>query len=335
MKELNMYIPVRDETNFMIKYYQYLFNKYWGKHVQVYFLGYKKPDIKFDENMHFVSLAETRAPEPTAWSAPIIDFFESIDDEYFYFSMEDLLIIRPVDLELIEICKEMMSPSVGRIDLWNSIQYDPNRKPWIEFYKEHRGVKFLKMFSNAAPNAYRVSASNSIWNRKWFLKTLERGWSSGDWEVKANDGRNSNDGYKVLSTIDRWTPTVVHSLSRFWKGTNNIYGMFKEDVSEFLKMSNEEEKKTLGICVHATTVINLNFGDPLRNKWDYKFESDYDDIENRKGLHLAEEGDILNHLHGTVKVQKGAAFKYYSDDTFPTQGYQPNISHTSNIKDIE
>ena len=66
MKELNMYIPVRDETNFMIKYYQYLFNKYWSSDIQVYFLGYKKPNIELEDNMHFVSLAPERDSSPKA-----------------------------------------------------------------------------------------------------------------------------------------------------------------------------------------------------------------------------------------------------------------------------
>ena len=78
MSELNMYIPIRDETSFMIKYYQYLFNKYWGNHVHVYFLGYKPPEFKLDNNIHFISLADKREANPKAWSKPIIEFF-SID----------------------------------------------------------------------------------------------------------------------------------------------------------------------------------------------------------------------------------------------------------------
>tara|TARA_R100001443_G_scaffold52795_1_gene64529 strand:- start:2189 stop:3043 length:855 start_codon:yes stop_codon:yes gene_type:complete len=265
MKELNMYIPVRDETNFMIKYYQYLFNKYWGKHVQVYFLGYKKPDIKFDENVHFISLAEKRAPEPTAWSAPIIEYFETIEDEYFYFSVEDLLIIRPVDLELIEVCKEIMTPTIGRIDLWNSVQYDPARRNWIEFYKEHKGVKFVKQKQNPPPSTYRVSCSNSIWNRQWFLKTLEKNWSTGDWETKANDGRNNNDGYDVLATINRWTPTITHSLCKHWRGKTNVFGMFSHDQKVLLDMSSQEEKDKFIEISNQETAVNVAFNDPIRN----------------------------------------------------------------------
>ena len=258
MKELKMYIPVRDETNFMIKYYQYLFNKYWGDHIQVYFLGYKIPDIKFEDNVHFVSLAEKRDPAPRGWSNKLIDFFESISDEYFHFSMEDLLIIRPVDLELIRTCQEMMGPNVGRIDLWNSVQFDPGRRGWVEFYKEYKGVSFLKQNQNPPASVYRISCSNSIWNRKWFLKTLERDWSTTDWETKSNDGRNNDDGYDVLSTKDRWTPSVVHALSgKGWADKINIDGMCKEDVRELYKMSNKLERKLFFAFRSSNTVVNL------------------------------------------------------------------------------
>jgi len=312
MKELNMYIPVRDETNYMIKYYQYLFNKYWGKHIRVYFLGYKRPEFELEENMYFVSLAEERDPSPEAWSGPLVDFFDSIEDEYFYFSLEDLLILRPVDIKLIEICKEMMNPTVGRIDLWNSIQFDPNRRNHVHYFKSFKDVAFCKLNQAAGQAAYRVSCSNSIWNRKWFLKTLEKGWSSLDWEVKANDGRHHNDGYDVLATVDRWTPTVVHSLCRHWRGKTNVYGMLDVDKQKLLELSTEDEKRRFYEVTNAVTVINLNYGDTLRDFWDHRFSNN----KKKQRFHV------------------GSGFQYREspDDNAPIQGYQPNINHVSNIK---
>ena len=264
MKELNMYIPIRDETNFMIKYYQFLFNKYWGTQVSVYFLGYTKPDTKLDDNVNFVSLSDKRKTDPKAWSGPLINYFESIKDEYFYFSLEDLLIIRPVDLELIEVCKEMMNQSIGRIDLWNSVQFDPGRRGWVHFYKEQKGIKFSIQNQNPPSSVYRISCSNSIWNRKWFLKTIEPNWSTYDWETKSNDGRNNNDGYDVLSTIDRWTPSVVHSLSgKGWGQKINLDGMLKEDVAELYKMSSPEERQRFFAYKKQNTVVNLKGYQPL------------------------------------------------------------------------
>lgn len=258
MKNLNMYIPVRDETLFMIKYYQYLFNKYWSKDIDVYFLGYKIPDIKLDDNMHFVSLAEKRGIGAHNWSNKIIDFIESIDDEYFHFSMEDQLIIRPVDLDLISICQEMLNPSIGRIDMINSSQFASGRRGWVYLYKKHKGVNFLIQDQNPPSSVYRISCSNSIWNRKWFLKTLERNFSTTHWETLANDGRNNNDGFDVISPIDRWTPVLGHTLGSKWPNKINIYGMLKEDVNYLLSISSKEEKESFIDTSGYSTVVNLD-----------------------------------------------------------------------------
>ena len=214
-------------------------------------------NIKLDENIHFISLAEKRDPHPSAWSTALIDFFKSIKDDYFYFSLEDYLIIRPVDLELIEACKEMMNQNIGRIDLWNSVQFGPGRG-WVKFFKEHRGVKFCIQNQNPPPSVYRSSTSNSIWNREWLLKTIEPDWSVWEYDTLANDGRNNNDGFDVISTIDRWTPSIVHSLSnKGWGDKINIDGMLKEDVEEIYKMSDEEERKRLFAYRTENTVVNL------------------------------------------------------------------------------
>lgn len=231
-----MYIPIRDETLYMIELYQYFFKKYWNNGMQVYFLGYKKPEFELVENVNFISLAEKRDPRESAWSNNLIDFFNSIDDEFFYFSLEDLLVIRPVDFELLNICEEMLDANIGRIDLWNSIQFDPNRKGWISLYKENKGVKFVKIDQNAPAKTFRISCSNSIWNKKWFLKTLERNWSSLQWEDYANDGRNKNDGFDVISPIDRWTPSTVHAVCRLWSGKINIDGVLPEDLENIKKI---------------------------------------------------------------------------------------------------
>mgnify|MGYP001461950920 CR=1 FL=1 len=260
MKKLNMYIPVRDQTTFMIKYYQYLFNKYWSTDMNVYYLGYKVPDVKLEKNHHFISLAESRPPEPKGWSTKIVDFMQSIDDEFFHFQMEDQLIIRPVDLELIDACEDILDQSIGRIDLCNSVQYDPGRRGYVHFYKEHKGVRFLVEDQNPPGSVYRVSCSNSIWNRNWFLKTLEKNFSTTDWEVAANDGRNNNDGYDVLSTINRWTPAIVHSLSRYWNDKINLQGMLEEDVLKFKEMSSEEEISRFKYDAYpsdGSSVVNL------------------------------------------------------------------------------
>ena len=257
MSSLRMYIPIRDETNFMIKYYQYLYNEYWQNGPDVYFLGYKKPESKLDKNVHFISLADKRDPSPKAWSNNLIDYFEAIDEEFFYFSMEDQLIIRPVDTAVTLACEKAIDQNIGRVDMSNSVQFDPARSGWVRPFKEIDGVKFLIQHQSPPPNVYRVSCSNSIWNRKWFLKTLERNWSTYDWETLANDGRNNNDGYDVISTVDRWAPPLVHSLCKHWRGLINIDGLLPKDEQKLIELSTETEKEKLVKITWIDTITNL------------------------------------------------------------------------------
>ena len=252
-----MYIPVRDETNFMINVYQYLYNKYWGD-TEVFFLGYSKPEFELEKNINFVSLAEKRDPSPSSWSNYLIKYFSSIPDDYFYFSLEDLLVIRPVDFELLNICEDLLAPNVGRIDLWNSVQYDVGRRGMLLPYTARKGVRFAKEHPNAHPNVYKISCSNSIWNRRWFLKTLFPNWSTYDWETKGNDGRN-NDGYDVISPIDRWTPSVVHSMSgKTWGDAINVDGMLPEDRKAIQQRLNDMQiKRSLIDFRGFNQVVNL------------------------------------------------------------------------------
>ena len=107
----------------------------------------------------------------------------------------------------------------------------------------------------------------------------------------------------------------MHSLCRHWKGKINTYGMFENDKKQLLKMSTKEEREKFSDTLHATTVINLNFNDTLRNFWDYRFSQNF----GRKRWN----------------VGQGIQYRDTPDDDKVVQGYQPNISHISNIKEEE
>lgn len=83
MSELNMYIPIRDETSFMIKYYQYLFNKYWGNHVHVYFWDTNHRSLNSTTTFILFPWPIKREANPKAWSKPIIEFFNRLKMNIF------------------------------------------------------------------------------------------------------------------------------------------------------------------------------------------------------------------------------------------------------------
>jgi hypothetical protein len=241
---MKVYIPTYDDNNFFLKYFQYFFNKYWSDNIPVIFLGFKKPEMKFENNFTFVSLAEKREGGVDNWSTYLIDFFSSIEDEYFIFGLDDFLVVREVNLKLFNACTEIMGDTIGRIDL-QPLQHARKEKHFSN-YTLHKDIQFIKLAQQGdnGENLYRLSCAYSIWNKKWFLKTLEPNWSPWDWEIKGNDGRHDNDGYEVVSTKDQWCIKKTEGLSSRWAGKINVKAIREEDKINMQKMTSPHDRIT-------------------------------------------------------------------------------------------
>jgi hypothetical protein len=243
MSELNVYIPTCDANIFVVKYFQYFFNKYWGKHMKVKILGFNPPDFELDENFEFISMGSEQVGGAKGWTNHLLDFFEKIEDEYFVFGLDDFMISRPVDLELFKTCKELLSDKIGRIDLQPSLQY-ARRKDQVNFYAEKNGVQFLSLRSpQPGGSDYHIASAFSIWNKKWFLKNMKRNWSPWDWELTGSSSLQGGDSEpKVIGSVDRWTIKKLEVLSSRWGDLINIRGIRKEDVEEMKKLSKPTDR---------------------------------------------------------------------------------------------
>ena len=243
MSELNVYIPTCDANMFIVKYFQYFFNKYWGKHMKVKILGFNPPDFELDDNFEFISLGPEQLGGAKGWTNHLLDFFEKIDDEYFVFGLDDFMISRPVDLDLFETCKQLLNDKIGRIDLQPSLQYARGPEQ-VEFYTELNNVKFLSLRSpHIGSTDYHIASAFSIWNRKWFLKNMKRNWSPWDWELIGSsslmDGKNEP---KVIGSVDRWAVKKLEVLSGRWGELINIRGIRNEDLEEIKKLTNPTDR---------------------------------------------------------------------------------------------
>jgi hypothetical protein len=240
-KELTVYITTCDSNQFVLKYFQYFFNKYWGKHMKVKILGFNKPNIEFDDNFEFVSLGTEQINGSSGWSNYLIDYFNTIDDEYFIFGIDDFMVARPVDEEVFNTCKELLSNDVGRIDL-QPLQYA--RDPRLFYpYTEVNGIKFFKMLQKD-PNGgdiYRTAGAFSIWNKKWFLKNLKPDWSPWDWEIKGSR-LSENDGFEVIGSYDRFAIKKSELLSNQYPGFINILGIRDKDINHMKTMVSPEDR---------------------------------------------------------------------------------------------
>ena len=90
-KKINIFILTCDKSIDTIEGFQYCFNKYWDPSQQVTVLGYKSPVFKLNDNFKFISLGEDRGANYIG--GDLINFFQSIDDTHFIFSVDDFLLI--------------------------------------------------------------------------------------------------------------------------------------------------------------------------------------------------------------------------------------------------
>jgi hypothetical protein len=230
MNDLVVHIPTCDANIFVIKYFQYFFNKYWDKNLQVKILGFSPPEFELEENFEFISLGEKQINGAKGWSNYLIPYFRNLESDYFIFGIDDFMVARPVDLEVFEAAKMLMNKKIGRIDL-QPLQFARERKLFSP-YKEISGVKFFKMKQKHrfGTNLYRNAGAFSIWNREWFLRNIRPNWSPWDWEVLGSK-ISENDGYEVIGSYDRFAIKKSELLSNQWEGKINTLGLRDIDIS--------------------------------------------------------------------------------------------------------
>ena len=119
MEPLKVYIPTCDDNIFIVKYFQYFFNKYWDKEIEVKVLGFSPPSFKLESNFEFISLANCQVGGAKSWTNYLIKYFSKLDCEYFIFGIDDFMIARPVDHEVFESAQKLIKThiKIGRIDL--------------------------------------------------------------------------------------------------------------------------------------------------------------------------------------------------------------------------
>ena len=237
---MKVYIATSDNSNCIIPIYSYLFNKYWSAKQEVVFLGFTDPQYNLPKNFSFVSMADEQIGGIDKWTTYLNTYLSSIDEEYFVFACDDHLIPRAVDIRLFDLLETEITnnPKIGRIGLTPAISLTSERAGCISDYKEIEGGYNLICLDQQSPPGrfiYRITGQYSIWNRKYFLKNMQKHWSPAQWEIQG--GRESeNDGYDILATRDKWCVKKMEALSGSqWPGKFNLDNIHPEDVEYILK----------------------------------------------------------------------------------------------------
>lgn len=204
-KDLTVYVSTCNGYDVLLKPFYHLFNKFWDTEQKVTILGYRTPPFELPDNFNFVSMGE-RQVSASHWSTDLRNFFNSIDDEYFIYTVEDSFLLNPIDRKIMQSLADCVSTSTGRIAL-NGHYTNKPRNHWNVI----RDEGYYKIGEFSQIGEYRVSALWSIWSKKYMLKYLQPNRTP--WEAELIGSREAkNDGYSVIGPLD--DVAIQHALGR-------------------------------------------------------------------------------------------------------------------------
>jgi hypothetical protein len=243
MANLKIYIPTCDDNIFVMKYFQYFFEKYWDNETEVKVLGFNSPKFKLNNNFEFISLGNFQIGGAKGWTNYLIPFFNQIDDDYFIFGIDDFMIARPLNNQVFQAAMKLLNGNlkIGRIDL-QPLQFARNSNLFDYLCKIDQ-IEFMKMKEKGVDgeNIYRNSGAFSIWNKEWFLKNMKPNWSPWDWETEGSQ-LAENDGYDVIGSLNNFAIKKSELLSKQWPSHINTLGLRKEDIKEMKKLIEPEDR---------------------------------------------------------------------------------------------
>jgi hypothetical protein len=181
---MKILVATSDNYSHLIEPYFTLFNRYWPDQ-EIVFLGFSDSNLPpLPTNCTFHSLGN-QSDFGSLWTDPLIPFIDSLEDEYFVFTVEDVMLMYGVDVEKAALLEnEVESGQASKAML------DSHLIGSMEPYK-----KGLLQLTQGA--MYRTSLGPAIWRKDYFKKFLRAGHSAWDFEMK-NMSASQHDGAIIV-----------------------------------------------------------------------------------------------------------------------------------------
>lgn len=253
---MNIYISTSDNYHHCLQPFAFLFNKFWSTKQKVKFVGYKEPDFDLPSNFEFISLGKQRGP--SFYGEDFNAFFQSIDDTYFIYTMEDQFIYDYVDVSLIDKLENyIINENVGRICLTNSIyqtHMGKRHEPFIlsgslatSHYELDDSEYELVKFTPASE--FRITCEWTIWDKEYLLKYLLQGLNPWQFEDRGSM-RAKKDGRDLIGCKNVVPIQHGEALRKFGRSRVDV-GFDYKFVNEDRYLSEEviSEMKEQGVIL--------------------------------------------------------------------------------------
>ena len=219
---MKILIPTSVQYSHLIEPHYTLFNRNWPGQELVY-LGFDEGEVpELPDNVTFHSLG-TQESFGSNWTDPLIPYIESIEDPYFVVTVEDVMLMKPVDQDRADVLEQAMKDGAHKAILDSHMNWKAN-----SFNED------LMIIHNNAD--YRTTLHPSIWKRKYFLRYLKRGMTAWDFE-QINMHESKSDGAIIVSLTDK--KDLYYTANVYAKGkpfpnlkSSNPYGISDNKLTD-------------------------------------------------------------------------------------------------------
>tara|TARA_Y100001972_G_scaffold18014_1_gene20335 strand:- start:820 stop:1530 length:711 start_codon:yes stop_codon:yes gene_type:complete len=189
MNNYKIFVSTSNDYHRCLLPFAFLFNKFWSNKQEVVILGYDEPKFKLPDNFSFKSLGLQKGPK--YYSSDLRKFFQSINDQYFIYTMEDQFILDYVNLDILDVLLSLVKKEslIGRANLTNSIFQNHMGKS----HQNYKVVDNFNIIEYTQNSSFRITCEWAIWNKDYMLKYLQGDLTP--WEFERQKG---SDGYHLI-----------------------------------------------------------------------------------------------------------------------------------------
>lgn len=214
-----------------VRPYAWLLKKYWPNHPDVVVGGFAQPIFKLPPGFSFISLGDQENFPLSKWSNALKNFIDRADEEVFIFMLEDMWIIEPVNVSVVNMAYDYMRQFeyVARLDLTG----DRLNAGDARMYGKLGGVDLIW---SSPESQYHMSTMPAFWRAEHLLKVLKM--DETPWQLEL-DGtprlRAMQDSVIVLGT-NAWP--IKNTLAFRSGDPENLLldEVSKEDVREMRRL---------------------------------------------------------------------------------------------------
>lgn len=232
---MKLFITTYDKSSFILKHFECLADRFIPEWKDIIVLGYKEfPQLS--ERFKTVSVGETQ----TTWTRDYYNYFKSIDDEYVFMCMDDMLPASKIDYEIFYEVMALMvqDETIGRYELGTGHGWH-GHKPILKVYDDWHIHEY------GSDSEYMISCMPAIWKREYLLKYLDHDWNAWQFEVEGSK-LAKHDGYKTIATGGLYAYRTNHTVSSTrYPGLMNVNGLDKAIVEYMITMGYFERDKLI------------------------------------------------------------------------------------------